>query len=234
MLVEGTEANELMSRFREAVANASPPEAMKTAAMFIRDNAKSPVSLFLLKRYFIQSVKPDYPQASELIDVLIKAQPKNNKLNQLKQEIEVLKIPRLNATMPAFSAVDVHGRKVSDADLRGKVAVVYVWSSWNYESQDAARRLRALSYENRNRLGIVGICIDASKRDCRNYLKHDSVGWSTICDERMFEGELMAKLGLASIPDNIIYDTSGRIIAHGLNANDLRDRLEELLKKGAP
>ena len=136
--------------------------------------------------------------------------------------------------MPSFSAVDIYGRKVSDANLRGKVSVVYVWSTWNYESQDIARRLRTLSNDTRNQLGVVGICIDASKRDCRNYLKHDSVTWSTVCDEKMFDCDLMAKLGLASIPDNIIYDTSGRVIARGLNANDIRNKLEELLKKNSP
>ena len=50
----------------------------------------------------------------------------------------------------------------------------------------------------------------------------------------MFDCDLMAKLGLASIPDNIIYDTSGRVIARGLNANDIRNKLEELLKKNSP
>lgn len=234
MQVEGTEANELMSRFREAVANASPPETMKTAAMFIRDNAKSPASIFLLKRYFIQSVTPDYTQASQLAEVLVKAQPRNEELSRLKQQVDIMKRSQLNATLPAFSAVDVYGRRVTDASLRGKVSVVYVWSSWNYESQDAVRRLRTLSNEYLNRMGGLGICLDGSKRDCRNYLKHDSVRWSTICDEQMFESDLMAKFGLTSIPDNIIYDASGRIVAHGLNPNDMRSKLEELLKKGTP
>ena len=234
MMVEGSDANELMSRFRQAVANASPPEAIKTAALFIKDNPKSPVSIYLLKQYFILSVTPDYRQASQLADVLLKAQRENVALVRLKHDIDILKTMQVNDRLPSFTAVDIYGRSVSDAALRGKVAVVHVWSTWNYESQDIARRLRTLSNDTRNQLGVVGICIDASKRDCRNYLKHDSVTWSTVCDEKMFDCDLMAKLGLASIPDNIIYDTSGRVIARGLNANDIRNKLEELLKKNSP
>lgn len=230
MMVEGSDANELMSRFRQAVANASPPEATKTAAMFIKDNPKSPVSIYLLKQYFILSVTPDYRQASQLADVLLKAQRENVALVRLKHDIDILKTMQVNDRLPSFTAVDIYGRSVSDAALRGKVAVVHVWSTWNYESQDIQRRLRSLREENGSKLGVVGICIDASKRDCRNYLKHDSVGWSTICDEQMLESPLLTKLGMMSVPDNMIIDTSGRIIARGLNPNDMRERLEKLLK----
>ena len=211
MSVEGTAANELMTRFRQAVVNASPPETVTKASLFIRDNAESPVGVFLLKRYFMQGVNPDLTKASELL-------------------VSVLKTAQVNAPMPSFSAVDINGRTVTNADLRGKVSVIHVWSTWNYESQDIQRRLRSLREENGSKLGVVGICIDASKRDCRNYLKHDSVGWSTICDEQMLESPLLTKLGMMSVPDNMIIDTSGRVIARGLNPNDMRERLEKLLK----
>ena len=234
MMVEGTDANELMSRFREAVANASQPETVQKAALFIRDNAKSPVSIFLLKRYFIQSVTPDIHQAAQLVNTLIKAQPKNPELIRLKQDIDILNISQVNAVLPSFSAIDIYGRSVSDASLRGKVAVVHVWSSWNYESQDILRRLRTMYTDNKSKLGIVGICIDASKRDCRNFLKHDSVPWPTICDEQMFDGQLLAKIGLSSVPDNIIIDTHGKVVARGLNANEMRERIGKMLKKDSP
>ena len=234
MMVEGSDANELMSRFRQAVATASPPETMQKAALFIKDNATSPVSIFLLKRYFIQSVTPDIRQAAQLADILVKAQPKNAELVRLKQDIDILNISQVNAVLPAFSAVDINGRGVSDAILRGKVAVIHVWSSWNYESQDIQRRIRSIKQDYSNQLGVIGICVDASRRDCKNFLKHDSVSWSTICDEQMLESQLLAKLGLSSIPDNIILDTSGKVIARGLNANDMRDRLQQMLKKEKP
>lgn len=230
MSVEGTEANELMTRFRQSVLNATPPEATRNAALFINYNAQSPVSLFLLKRYFVQSATPDLTKASELIDVIVKAQPKNGEANRLKRNIDILKISQLNRPVPAFSAPDINGHNVSNADLSGKVGVIHVWSTWNYESQDIQRRIRAMKQEKGGRLGVVGICIDGSKRDCRNYLKHDSVAWSTICDEQMMESPLLEKLGMMSVPDNIVIDTGGRIIARGLNANEMRERLEQLLK----
>ena len=234
MMVEGSDANELMTRFRQAVATASPPETVQKASLFIKDNPKSPVSFYLLKQYFILSATPDYRQAVQLADVLIKAQPENVELIRLKHDLDILNTMQVNATMPSFTAVDIYGRSVSDASLRGKVAVVHVWSSWNYESQDILRRLRTMYTDNKSKLGIVGICIDGAKRDCRNFLKHDSVPWPTICDEQMFDGQLITKLGFASIPDNVVMDTNGKVVARGLNANELRERLEKMLKKDSP
>ena len=77
---------------------------------------------------------------------------------------------------------------------------------------------------------MLGINIDGNKRDCENYLKRDSLPWPTVCDEQMFESPLMEKLGLSSIPDNIVIDASGKIVAHGLVADDLKKKLEEMLK----
>ena len=162
---------------------------------------------------------------------MLKAQRENVALVRLKHDIDILKTMQVNDRLPSFTAVDIYGRSVSDAALRGKVAVVHVWSTWNYESQDILRRLRNLYIDNRSQLGIVGICIDGSKRDCRNFLKHDSVAWSTICDEQTFDGQLLAKFGLLSIPDNVVMDTSGKVVARGLNANDLQDRLRKMLKR---
>lgn len=63
--IKGSKTNELMSAFREHVANASPPETKQFAAQFIKDHADSPVSLYLLKRYFVATPMPDYQQAAQ-------------------------------------------------------------------------------------------------------------------------------------------------------------------------
>ena len=60
LTVKGTKDNKLMNQFREAIANASPPQAAKTAALFAADNPASPVAAYLLRRYFITTPTPNY------------------------------------------------------------------------------------------------------------------------------------------------------------------------------
>jgi len=230
MTVEGTKQNELMNSFRKMILNASPPEAVQKAEMFIGDHPESIVSNYLVRRYFIQTSTPNYDKASALIDKLIKAQPKNGDLLRLKKSVDVLRGSMVGKKLPSFTATAVNGRSVSGADLRGKVAVINVWSTWSYESQDVQRRIRAVKKDHGSQLAVLGINIDGNKRDCENYLKRDSLPWPTVCDEQMFESPLMEKLGLSSIPDNIVIDASGKIVAHGLVADDLKKKLEEMLK----
>ena len=43
-----------------------------------------------------------------------------------------------------------------------------------------------------------------------------------------------AHIGIVSIPDNVVMDTNGKVVARGLNANEMRERLEKMLKKSSP
>ena len=230
MTVKGTEANEEMNAFRQQAANASPPEVTRHAEEFIKVHPASPVSVYLLRKYFIADKNADLKKAETLAELLSRKQPKNGQLVKMREAIHTMKRATLNSTLPSFSAIDINGRRVSDADLRGKVSVVYVWSSWNYESQDIQRRIKRAKADAANRLGVVGINIDASKRECRNMLKYDSLQWSTVCEELMFESKLLETFGMKSIPDNLVFDANGRIVARGLRSSEMEERLKQLLK----
>ena len=68
----------------------------------------------------------------------------------------------------------------------------------------------------------------ASRRDCEQALKQDTITWHTVCDEQLFDGKLVRQLGISSVPDNIVMK-DGRIVARGLSAKDLKKKVEELL-----
>ena len=73
LTVEGTKDNKLMNSFRRQTANASPPEALKYARQFILDHPESPVSVWMVRRYFIATPSPDYAAARSLIATMLKA-----------------------------------------------------------------------------------------------------------------------------------------------------------------
>ncbi len=230
LTVEGTQNNELMTTFRQQIVKSSPPETARLAETFIKDHKESSVSVYLLKRYFIQRTKPDFNKPAELASILALSQPKNGTLNRLKQDIDVLKKSMVNNSIAAFSATSVDGKKVSNWDIRGKYSVIYVWSTWNYDSQDVQRYIRTLKQKYGNRLGVIGISVDASQQECKSFLQHDEVDWPIICDEKLFESPILQKFGLRSVPANLVIDTNGKIIARNLTSNDLKERLDGLLK----
>ncbi len=228
MEIKGTDDNELMTDFRLSIASSSPPEVVKRAETFIRDHADSPVSAFLLRRYFLLTDNPDYKKIQSLIALMTKQQEKNGMLMRMKQQVDTLRMTAEGSQLPAFAVTDIKGEAVTQSDLSSGVAVINVWASWRYESKETQRQLKRLARQSGGRLHLLGIAMDASRRDCEQALKQDTITWHTVCDEQLFDGKLVRQLGISSVPDNIVMK-DGRIVARGLSAKDLKKKVEELL-----
>jgi hypothetical protein len=229
--VKGSKTNEQMTKFRLKTSQMTPPEVLSEATSFINDNPSSDVSIYLLNKLFIQAVEPDYKQASELAAVILKARPNHIKLERLSKQLEGIGQLKEGNKLPKFSAIDIKGKPISSADLYAKVNVITAWASWNYESVNIQRQLKRLEKEYGNsRLKIVSFCIDANVKECRKTIDRDSVTWNTICDGQIWETKGLMQLGLGRVPDNIITDSQGKIIAHSLSGKELQERIEKILK----
>ena len=227
MEVKGTKANELMSQFRERCLQASPPEERKYAEEFIHDNPDSPVSVYLVFRYFMQQPGADFPRASQMLALLAKTQTSNPWLGRLRDQAERMSKVAIGAPLPPFSAMDINGKPVTNGSLSADVGVITVWASWNFDSQNIQRILKQQQRKKGGRLRIVSICLDASKRDCRMNIDRDSISWPNICDGQMFDCPALRQLGLGNVPDNILVQ-KGKVVARGLNAQALQERLDNL------
>ncbi|MBR1389463.1 MAG: DUF4369 domain-containing protein [Prevotella sp.] len=229
MEVKGTDENKLLTAFRLQTNQQTPPEARQTAAQFIKDHPQSAASMYILNKYFIQTTTPDYGQALELLELIAKDKPASQ-FNTLKKQLDGLRNFKAGGTLPRFTATDINGRRVSNADLTARVNVINTWASWNYDSQNSLRKLKRLEMEHAGQIKVVSICLDANLKDCRRGLDRDSIKWSCICDGRMWETPTLAQLGLYFVPDNIITDSRGKILAHSLSTNEIDRKIEELLR----
>ena len=229
MEVSGTKANEMMTKFRKQTANSSPPETVKAAEEFITSHPESSVGMFLLRKYFIQTLKPDYVKAAALSAKMLEKQPKNGSLIVLQKQLSQLSAATVGKQLPTFTAKDINGHTVSDKDLGDDLAIIYVWSSWNYESQDGQRQLKRRARKSGGKLRLMSICIDADPKKCQEILDRDTINWPSVFDGKLFEGATLKRLGLWNVPDNLVIQRH-RIIARSLTSQELYNKLDELLK----
>ena len=228
--VTGTKDNDKLTDFRLRVAGMTPPEAEKAAETYINDEPASPGALYALNRYFLLKTDPDYKKVTKLLDVMVKAAPGDQRLSLLKQQVEGLKSLKDGGRLPDFQAVTTTGSRVTKADLKGEVNVVSTWTSWSYDSQSIQRTLQKLRRQYGQRLQLLSICLDANTDECKQMMKRDSLTWSVVCDGRMWQSPVVAQLGLTAIPDVIVTDRSGKIIARRLSAGELKKEIEKRLK----
>ena len=232
--ISGTDLNEAMTSFRLKTSQMTPPEATRTAETFIKENPASPISLYLLNKYFTQIPKPDYKKSIALLNDIYKAQPEESSLKGLAEKIRGGESLKEGATLPSFTAKDINGKTVKSSDLNAPVNVIFTWAKWNYESVNMQRQLTFFQHRYEGKMKIIGICVDADQKGCRKTAEKDSVKWSTINDGKMWDSPLLQKLGLSYVPDNIMTDSKGKIIAHTLRVNELQDKARTLLDDKSP
>ena len=172
----------------------------------------------------------DYNKASTLLQLIVKANPNQRLVKRVQRQIDQLRDARKGKKLPAFTAISTTGARVTNADLSGELNVVYLWSSWSYESQSLQRQLHRLKRNYGSRLQLIGLCIDANPEECKSLIERDSIKWYNVCDGKMWQTPAVAKLGFSAIPDNILTDRSGRILERGLSTVDLQKKIEEKLK----
>ncbi len=228
--ISGTKPNNEMNDLRKQFNKAAPPEAAGIAEEFIKENKKSIVSTYLIRKYFMQGMKADYKKAVEYIDLLLSEQKDNGILERMKLQAESLKTSELGAKLPAFTDTDIQGKLVSSVPLASApYAVIYVWSYWNYESRELQRQIKDAKKRSKGKLAVLGICAEANIADCKTVIRQDSITTQTICDGKLLENKTIKKLGLTAIPDNIILQ-NGKVIAKSLTIQEMRDKLNGLFK----
>ena len=232
MTIQGTRDNEDMTEFRLMLNDVMPPDVAKTVADFIREHPASPASVYLLKRYLVYAPDADLKLARRLTDMMLKETSDNGQLIQLKKHLAAADGPVIKSRMPKFSVTDVVGKRQTEAIFKDKVGVVTAWASWSTQSGDMQRRLKSLHEKHAGRLAILSICLDGSPKDCkRRVVDVDSLKWPTVCDGRMWQTPLLAKMGFVDIPSCLVVDEHGVIVERNLTPQQLENKLADLLKE---
>ena len=228
--ITGSDENNLMTTFRTKTADMVPPDVKKEAQAFIDEHPASIVSVYLLRRYFLQDASPDYPLIMKMATALHEAQPQNQPLTRLHLMLGQLVNNRSEGPLPAFQAISTKGDTITNSSLKKDANVIVAWATWSYESQGALRQLKNLRKEHSN-LAVMSICLDASPAEGLKLLERDSINWPNICDSMLWQSPLLGQLGICTLPANILTDQKGNIVARDINDRQLKEEIEKLLAK---
>ena len=114
--------------------------------------------------------------------------------------------------LPVVSSTDINGKSISTSQVKGKIGVISTWATWNFPSTDIQRKLRKLQKQYPQELSLISICIDGDKRECKKRVDRDSLLWTIVCDEQMFQTPIVQQLGLFVVPSMVVTNKQGKII----------------------
>ena len=227
--VEGSPDNEEMTAFRLRTNDMMPPEVEQAAEQFIREHPATSMSSYLLRRYMLQSITPDYSKAFRLCSLIHVAQPHSVPMARLFTQLQTLRNNVTSGPLPHFTALTTKGDTITNQQLNKPANIIVVWAPWMYDSYSVFRRLKTFEKEHPRSISVLAITMDASPSEGRKILERDSILWPVVCDSMLWKSPIIDTLGICTLPANILIDKDGNIVARNLNDNDLMQKVEGLV-----
>ena len=140
-------------------------------------------------------------------------------------------------TPPLFNGHTLEARRVSIADLRGKVLLVNFWASWCRECRPEMPALERLHRELAPRgLAVVGINAREDREAVRRYAKDLDLTFTLVLDP---DGTINAAYGVVGLPTTFVIGRDGRAVALAVGPRDwesapARAIIEAMLAEPAP
>ncbi|MEO9020962.1 MAG: TlpA disulfide reductase family protein [Ginsengibacter sp.] len=196
---------------------------------FLKKNRKSPIGLYVLESYSGRDIDPQ--KALPFFNQLSKSL-KNSKEGRLfYKRIQVARKTAVGAMAIEFTQNDTLGKSVSLSDFRGKYVLVDFWASWcgpcRAENPNVVKAFN--EYKDKN-FTVLGVSLDqpGRKQSWLDAIHKDKLWWTQVSDLKYW-GNAVAKLyGIRAIPQNLLIDPSGKIIARNIRGRELNEKLVEI------
>lgn len=215
----------------ESLMNDYRKQAGKISAAvndFVTRHRSSPVSPFLL---VVTSQLEQDISVTESRFGLLDEKIKNGFYGKIVGEyIAEARIGAVGAQALDFSQADPDGKMVSLSAFRGKYLLVDFWASWcrpcRMENPNLVKAYHRFKDKN---FTVLGVSLDRSKDSWLKAIKDDKLDWTQVSDLKFWSNEAAVKYKVQSIPQNLLIDPSGKIIAKNLRGPELHSKLCELL-----
>ncbi len=200
---------------------------MQCLMNYVNENKSSVYSPFIVTSYLAP-----YLKTSELREIYstLEGEAKNMYQYDLlgKHILELDKEEQVGEKIRNFTLENTKSEPVSLMDIaqKNKYTLIHFWASWDNKSLMQIKDLRQLYKRFRkDGLEIVSVSLDDSKTAWKNTISVEKMNWVNLSDLKRWSSVIVKLFDLTYIPQNILIDSKGNIIAKNLNMDEISERL---------
>ncbi len=131
---------------------------------------------------------------------------------------------------PEIQLPNTEGKLISLSSLRGKYVLIDFWAAWcgpcrneNPFNVKLYKKYKDQDFE------IFGVSLDRDKNAWKAAIKYDRLPWIHVSDLKWWKSEIVQLYQIQGIPNTVLLDKEGKIIAKNLRNVNLEAKLREVL-----
>jgi thiol-disulfide isomerase/thioredoxin len=150
----------------------------------------------------------------------------------LKEKLDILEKTAGGKKAIDITATTPDGKSVSLMQMKGKVTLIDFWASWCGPCRkENPNVLKVYNMFHDKGFNILGVSLDDKADAWKGAIMEDGLPWVHVSDLKGWQSKPAKDYAIQAIPQTILIDANGTILAKNLTSAELEAKLTQLLGK---
>lgn len=204
-------------------------EMIAVTNKFIADHPNSDIALESLKN--LSGSVINYAETLPKFEHLSARLKNSTEGQEFYKRILASKNMAIGAKVPDFTSNTTDGSELRLAEVlkKGKYTLIDFWASWCAPCRkENPNVVKAYSTFHDKGLNILSVSLDDKKERWIEAINKDGMPWYHVSGLKGWKEPIAQLYGVEAVPQNVLVDSKGIVVAKNLRAEELSKKLQEL------